>query len=61
VFGTAQPRIRAAEASVRAAREKLDSEIRLHQTGESTNFQVLTRQKEYADSRLRLVLGAVGL
>lgn len=48
-------RIQAAEASVRAAKEKLDSEIRLFQTGESTNFMVLTRQNEYADSQRRLL------
>ncbi|MCC6344351.1 MAG: TolC family protein [Bryobacterales bacterium] len=53
---TSQQRIAAAEASARAAREKLDSETRLFQTGESTNFFVLTRQNELADSRRRLVL-----
>ncbi len=52
---SARQRIAAAEASVRAAREKLESEIRLFQSGESTNFFVLTRQNEHADSRLRLV------
>jgi HAE1 family hydrophobic/amphiphilic exporter-1 len=50
---TARQRIVAAEASARAAKEKLDSEIRLFQSGESTNFLVLTRQNEYADSRRR--------
>jgi HAE1 family hydrophobic/amphiphilic exporter-1 len=53
---TARQRIEAAEASARAAKEKLDSEIRLYQTGESTNFLVLTRQNEYADSRRRSVV-----
>jgi HAE1 family hydrophobic/amphiphilic exporter-1 len=53
---TARQRIEAAEASARAAKEKLDSEIRLFQTGESTNFLVLTRQNEYADSRRRAVV-----
>ncbi|MCZ2150727.1 MAG: TolC family protein [Bryobacterales bacterium] len=53
---TSQQRIAAAEASARAAKEKLDSETRLFQTGESTNFFVLTRQNEFADSRRRLVL-----
>lgn len=53
---TARQRIRAAEASARAAREKLDSEVRLFQAGESTNFLVLTRQNEYADSRRRTVV-----
>ena len=53
---TARQRIQAAEASARAAKEKLDSEIRLYQTGESTNFLVLTRQNEYADSRRRAVV-----
>jgi HAE1 family hydrophobic/amphiphilic exporter-1 len=53
---TSKQRILAAEASVRAAKEKLDSEMRLFQTGESTNFLVLTRQNEYAVSRRREVL-----
>jgi outer membrane protein TolC len=53
---TARQRIAAAEASARAAKDKLDSETRLYQTGESTNFLVLTRQNEYADSRQREVI-----
>jgi HAE1 family hydrophobic/amphiphilic exporter-1 len=53
---TARQRIVAAEASARAAKEKLDSETRLFQTGESTNFLVLTRQNEYSDSRRRVVV-----
>lgn len=53
---TARQRIEAAEASARAAKDKLDSEIRLFQTGESTNFLVLTRQNEFADSRMRVVV-----
>jgi HAE1 family hydrophobic/amphiphilic exporter-1 len=53
---TARQRIAAAEASSRAAKEKLDSERRLYQTGESTNFLVLTRQNEYADSRRRALV-----
>jgi hypothetical protein len=53
---TARQRIQAAEASARAAKDKLDSEIRLFKTGESTNFLVLTRQNEYADSRRRAVV-----
>jgi HAE1 family hydrophobic/amphiphilic exporter-1 len=52
---TARQRIEAATASERAAKEKLDSEIRLFQTGESTNFLVLTRQNELLDSRRRVV------
>jgi HAE1 family hydrophobic/amphiphilic exporter-1 len=52
---TARQRIAAAESSVRAAKEKLDSETRLYQAGESTDFLVLTRQNEYADSRRREV------
>lgn len=52
---TARQRIEAARASERAAREKLESEIRLFQTGESTNFFVLTRQNELIDSRRRVV------
>ncbi|HBY62449.1 MAG TPA: hypothetical protein DEH78_21715, partial [Solibacterales bacterium] len=53
---TARQRITAAEASERAAKEKLDSEVRLFTTGESTNFLVLTRQNEFADSRRRAVV-----
>lgn len=53
---TATQRITAAEASERAAKEKLDSETRLFQTGESTNFFVLTRQNDYLDARRRAVL-----
>ena len=53
---TARQRITAAEAAERAAREKLDSETRLFQTGESTNFLVLTRQDEYLDARRRAVV-----
>ncbi len=52
-LATAEQRIVAAEASARAAKEKLDSEQRLFDTGESTNFLVLTRQNEYADSQRR--------
>jgi HAE1 family hydrophobic/amphiphilic exporter-1 len=58
---TARQRIAAAEASARAAKEKLDSEQRLYQTGESTNFLVLTRQNEYADSRRREVVARLEL
>ena len=53
---TARQRITASEASVRAAQEKLDSEIRLFRTGESTNFLVLTRQNELSDSRRRAIV-----
>ncbi len=55
-LATARQRIAAAEASARAAQEKLDSETRMYQSGESTNFLVLTRQNEYADSRRRDVV-----
>lgn len=54
-LATARQRIQAAQASERAAQEKLDSEIRLFQTGESTNFYVLTRQNELIDSKRRVV------
>jgi HAE1 family hydrophobic/amphiphilic exporter-1 len=54
---TAKQRITAAQASERAAAEKLASEVRLFQTGESTNFLVLTRQNELADSRRRVIGG----
>jgi len=56
---TARQRIAAAEASERAAKEKLDSETRLFQSGESTNFLVLTRQNEYTDSRRRAVVATL--
>jgi HAE1 family hydrophobic/amphiphilic exporter-1 len=56
---TSQQRMLAAEASARAAKEKLDSEVRLFQTGESTNFFVLTRQNEFSDSRRRVVLATL--
>ena len=53
---TAEQRIKSADASTGASRQKLDSETRLFETGESTNFLVLTRQNEYADSRRRSVV-----
>lgn len=56
---SSRQRILAAETSARAAREKLDSEVRLYQTGESTNFLVLTRQNELSDSRRRVVLATL--
>jgi outer membrane protein TolC len=52
---SSRQRIVAAEAGAKAAQEKLESETRLFQTGESTNFLVLTRQNEAADSRRRAV------
>ncbi|QOY86978.1 efflux RND transporter permease subunit [Paludibaculum fermentans] len=52
---TARQRMEAARAAEKAAAEKMDSEIRLFQTGESTNFLVLTRQNELLDTRRRLV------
>ncbi|MSV28684.1 MAG: hypothetical protein EXQ52_08060 [Bryobacterales bacterium] len=52
---TARQRIAAAAAGERAAKDKLESEERLFLTGESTNFLVLTRQNEFADSRRRHV------
>ena len=58
---TARQRITAAESSARAAKEKLDSEERLFQNGESTNFLVLTRQNEYSDSRRRAVAARLDL
>ena len=51
-----QQRLAAATASVRAAKEKVESETRLFNSGESTNFLVLTRQNEYAESRRRELL-----
>ncbi|MCX6592087.1 MAG: efflux RND transporter permease subunit [Acidobacteria bacterium] len=58
---TARQRITAADASARAAQEKLDSELRLFGTGESTNFLVLTRQNELADSRTRAIAARLNL
>ena len=52
---TARQRMQAARAAERAAQEKLDSEVRLFQTGESTNFLVLVRQNEVLDARRRSV------
>ena len=46
----------AAEAGSKAAKDRLDSEVRLYQTGESTNFFVLTRQNEFLDARRRELL-----
>jgi outer membrane protein TolC len=48
---TARQRMRAAVSGATAAREKLESETRLFESGESTNFLVLTRQNEYSDAR----------
>ncbi len=53
---TARQRITAAQASEAASREKLESETRLFQNGESTNFFVLTRQNEFLDARRRAVV-----
>jgi HAE1 family hydrophobic/amphiphilic exporter-1 len=58
---TARQRVEAARASERASKERLDSEVRLFQTGESTNFMVLTRQNETLDSRRRAVVAALTL
>jgi HAE1 family hydrophobic/amphiphilic exporter-1 len=58
---TARQRIQAAESSARAAKEKLDSETRLFQVGESTSFLVLTRQNEYTDSLRRAVVSRLEL
>jgi len=49
-------RITAATAAVAASQEKLDSESRLFQSGESTNFLVLTRQNELLESRRRALV-----
>lgn len=58
---TGRQRIQAAESSARAAKEKLDSETRLFQVGESTSFLVLTRQNEYTDSLRRVVVSKLEL
>ncbi len=49
----------AAETGERAARDKLESETRLFQTGESTNFLTLTRQNEYSEARRRLLVAVL--
>ena len=56
-----QQRIVAAQAAEKAAQEKLNSEVRLFQTGESTNFLVLTRQNELLDSRRRAIIAQLEL
>jgi hypothetical protein len=56
---TSEQRITAAESGARAAKEKLDSETRLFQTGESTNFFVLTRQNEFSDAKRRVVVATL--
>lgn len=53
---TSRQRVVAAQAAEAAAKEKLDSETRLFQNGESTNFFVLTRQNEYLDARRRALV-----
>ena len=58
---TARQRINSAQAGEAAAKEKLESETRLFQSGESTNFFVLTRQNEYLDARRRLVIAQLDL
>jgi HAE1 family hydrophobic/amphiphilic exporter-1 len=56
---TARQKMQASRAAERAAQEKLDSEVRLFQTGESTNFLVLVRQNEVLDARRRAVQAAL--
>ena len=60
-ISVARSRVRAAEASVEAAQERLASETRLFENGESTDFLVLTRQNELADSRLREVVSRLDM
>jgi outer membrane protein TolC len=55
----AKQRREAAQTGERAAREKLDSETRLFETGESTNFLALTRQNEYSEARRRLLVAVL--
>ena len=54
-----QQRIVAAQSGEKASQEKLNSEVRLFQTGESTNFLVLTRQNELLDSRRRVIVATL--
>lgn len=53
---TARQRIQAARAFETAALERLESETRLFQAGESTNFFVLQRQRDYLDARRSAVV-----
>jgi HAE1 family hydrophobic/amphiphilic exporter-1 len=55
----ARQRRAAAEVGARAAREKLESETRLFENGESTNFLALTRQNEYSEARRRLLVATL--
>lgn len=54
-------RQRIVSAGERATQEKLDGETRLLQTGEYSNFLVLTRQNELLNSRLRSVAATLEL
>lgn len=55
----ARQRREAASAGERAAREKLESETRLFETGESTNFVTIARQNEYSEARRRSLVAAL--
>ena len=55
-IATTEQRIVAAQAGAKAAKDRLESEVRLFQTGESTNFFVLTRQNDFLDARRRELL-----
>lgn len=52
----ARQRREAAASGERASKERLESETRLFDTGESTNFLTLTRQNEYSEARRRLLI-----
>ena len=52
----AEQRLAAAKQGEQAAREKLESETRLFEGGESTNFLTLTRQNEYSAARRRTLI-----
>ncbi len=52
---TARQRLEASRAEAGARQEKLASETRLFENGESTNFLVLTRQNEYSEARVSQV------
>ena len=55
----ARQRRTAAESGERAARDKLESETRLFETGESTNFLTLTRQNEFSEAGRRLLIATL--
>ena len=54
-YSAAQSRVRAAEDSQTASRERLESELRLYREGQSNNLSLNVRQGELAESQQLLV------